>query len=635
MTTPWHELLTNVAIVAITTSVWTAAQRYFIKAPQYVRSTAFGALMALGAAGVMLLPVQFSNGVLLDLRYAFLAIAGFFGGPWAVILPVVASLTLRISQGGAGVWVGVPLILLATASGLVGFWRLGYRIPQTRHILALAAATAASGTAGFFVMIPISRWPVVIPNVTVPLGVLLFISTTVAAFALALEMRRQQASNENQMYGAIIEALPDCLNAKDLSGRFIAANPATAVLMDAASADDLIGKSDFDFYPAETAAKFRDDEQAFLQEARAVTVEQRFRRSNGAEAWLSTLKAPLFDGDGKLVGLITHNREITDQKRLEMQLVEAKGRLSDALASMADGLVMFDRDGNLVFSNEQYRDLFPMTADVRVPGTNLRTILRASAERGEEFNRDADLSEDGIDQRCRRLMQSGDGQLRLSDGRWLEGRTRLTDEGGCLVIVSDISKSKAAERQLLELNQRLEAMANTDGLTGLLNRRGFDRKLEEAISTGLRSGTTLSLFLIDIDRFKAFNDTYGHPEGDACLRAVSNCLGDMVKGHSGGVVARYGGEEIAIILPDLDLEGAIRLGEQLRTGVKSLAIQHTGSEKKIVTISIGVTSQAGTSISSPLDFIRHADEGLYAAKAAGRDRVRTVGSGLPVALSVV
>ncbi|TIT40376.1 MAG: diguanylate cyclase, partial [Mesorhizobium sp.] len=111
--------------------------------------------------------------------------------------------------------------------------------------------------------------------------------------------------------------------------------------------------------------------------------EQRLHHEDGTDGWLATLKAPFRDRSGAIIGLITHNRDITVRKQLENELAESQARLGDALTHMADGLVMFDPGGRLVLCNARYRAMFPKTADMRVPGADYRDILRASAERGE------------------------------------------------------------------------------------------------------------------------------------------------------------------------------------------------------------------------------------------------------------
>ncbi|WP_245294928.1 diguanylate cyclase [Pararhizobium antarcticum] len=589
--------------------------------PRYV-SALFGLIMAIGTLCAMSLPFRFHTGVLLDLRYTFLAIAGLFGGPVAAISPFVAAIVWRVTSGGTGSWVAIPLIVMATASGLIA-QRYIRGIPDGKAIVVVALAVVFSGTAGFFVMVPLESWHVVMPTVVAPFALLLFVSAVVSSLALSLELKRQEATNLNRIYRAIIEALPDCLNAKDLEGRFIAANPATADLMGATRSADLIGKTDFDFYQPEAAAIFRADEAKVLSEGHPATIEQRFTRSDGTDAWLSTLKAPFTDDDGAVIGLITHNREITDRKRLENELSRTQQHLNNALDSMADGLAMFDAEGRQVFSNSRYAEMFPLTADIRVAGTSLRTILRTAIERGEDMPF-AGKIDDVIDQAADVFLLSGDNQIRLADGRWIEARTRAMEDGGSLVVFSDITLAKRAEAELRTLNERLEIMAHTDGLTGLLNRRSFDVHLASHVSRMAVGTPGPGLLMIDVDKFKAFNDTYGHPAGDACLKTVSDCIAASMKDYPDSVVARYGGEEIAVIIPGCGADQAASVANFLCAQVRRLEIVHKGSEKGIVTVSIGTAAAGCGGACETKILLRSADEALYAAKAAGRDCVRSV-----------
>ncbi|WEZ83461.1 diguanylate cyclase [Rhizobium sp. 32-5/1] len=578
--------------------------------------------MAVGTLCAMSLPFQFIPGVLLDLRYTFLAVAGLFGGPLAAIIPFLPAIIWRVISGGTGLWVGIPLIVMASASGLIAH-RYIRDIPNGKAIVIVALAVVFSGTAGFFVKIPVEKWVVVMPAVVAPFALLLFVSAVLSGLAISQEMKRQEATNLNRIYKAIIEALPDCLNAKDLNGRFIAANPATAELMGAGTAAELVGKTDFDFYDHNAALMFRADELKVLEAGRPATIEQHFTSAQGTDIWLSTLKAPFTDEEGHLIGMITHNREITDRKRLENELIRTQSHLSNALASMADGLAMFDASGCQVFSNSRYAEMFPLTSDIRVPGTCLRTILRTAIERGEEISFIGNL-DDLIERAADAFLRAGDRQMRLADGRWIEARTRAMDEGGSLIVFSDITKTKRAEEELRNLNERLEIMAHTDGLTGLLNRRSFDAALARIISQKGTGRPGPGLLMIDVDKFKAFNDTYGHPAGDTCLKTVADCIAVSMRAYPNSVVARYGGEEIAVIIPHCDTDHATSVAHFLCAQVRALEIAHIGSEKGIVSVSIGTAAIEPNSFCEAKILLRWADEALYAAKAAGRDCVRSI-----------
>jgi diguanylate cyclase (GGDEF)-like protein len=168
---------------------------------------------------------------------------------------------------------------------------------------------------------------------------------------------------------------------------------------------------------------------------------------------------------------------------------------------------------------------------------------------------------------------------------------------------------------------RLRSMSFIDGLTGIANRRQFDEALLREWRACLRTGTSLALTMIDIDHFKQFNDTYGHPAGDACLRAIAGILdGAMNRSHD--LIARYGGEEFVCLLPDINLTGAQVKAEQLRQAVQSLSIVHkTSSTAPVVTISLGLALFVPTDKLTPEQLVAAADAQLYTAKHAGRNRV--------------
>jgi diguanylate cyclase (GGDEF)-like protein len=196
------------------------------------------------------------------------------------------------------------------------------------------------------------------------------------------------------------------------------------------------------------------------------------------------------------------------------------------------------------------------------------------------------------------------------------------------VLVGTIASLGWSLARQLRRRDRAEAelsiLAATDGLTGLANRRTFDSHLESEWLRAAREDTPLSLLLVDIDCFKAFNDAYGHQAGDHCLSAVANLLKNSVR-RPADLVARYGGEEIAVLLPGTSAKGAMRIAEAIRLGVESLAMPHKHSTPaNVVTISIGTATlfPASETISiGPKDLIAMADRALYVAKLEGRNRV--------------
>jgi diguanylate cyclase (GGDEF)-like protein len=158
-------------------------------------------------------------------------------------------------------------------------------------------------------------------------------------------------------------------------------------------------------------------------------------------------------------------------------------------------------------------------------------------------------------------------------------------------------------------------------VTSIPNRRRFDELLAAEWKRAVRGHTPLALVMIDIDRFKSFNDAQGHQRGDDCLRQVAATLADGLS-RSGDAIARYGGEEFALILPATEVEGAARVAEQLRRRVMALGIPHPGSDiEPVVTVSCGVAASSPEMGGSVEHLLHEADRSLYAAKNGGRNRV--------------
>ncbi len=192
---------------------------------------------------------------------------------------------------------------------------------------------------------------------------------------------------------------------------------------------------------------------------------------------------------------------------------------------------------------------------------------------------------------------------------------------GIVAQFKDITDRKKAEAALAKANVALARMARLDSLTQLPNRRSFDEAIDREWRRLAREEQNLSLVLCDIDCFKQYNDTYGHQAGDDCLRQVAKALGECAK-RAGDVACRYGGEEFIFLLPNTPLEGAAKFGERVRRAVEALSLPHDASHAaSVVTLSLGVASQVPDSGTSPEILIKAADEALYQAKEAGRNRV--------------
>ena len=176
------------------------------------------------------------------------------------------------------------------------------------------------------------------------------------------------------------------------------------------------------------------------------------------------------------------------------------------------------------------------------------------------------------------------------------------------------------ERELVATNDRLTVMASIDMLSGLANRRGFQSRLDFEWLKAQQNNTELALLMIDVDHFKLYNDTYGHPEGDACLTRLGEALAGIAAGTM-GFAGRYGGEEFCLLLPNTGAVKALEVGETVRATIQDLGLPHATSSHQTVTVSVGVAATLANAAHSLGDLVEAADAALYAAKHRGRNTV--------------
>ena len=181
-----------------------------------------------------------------------------------------------------------------------------------------------------------------------------------------------------------------------------------------------------------------------------------------------------------------------------------------------------------------------------------------------------------------------------------------------------------ANQQLQDAYRALELTSRQDGLTGVANRGCFDRWLEQAMDDAVVRAKPIALLMIDVDHFKAYNDSHGHLAGDACLREVASVLAYLLDATPARL-ARYGGEEFVVIVPDSDGPSAQAIAERLRLSVEVRGIEHRQGEGNVVTVSVGAAIRTCRPGDRPDDLIQSADAALYEAKRAGRNRVCVAG----------
>ncbi len=353
--------------------------------------------------------------------------------------------------------------------------------------------------------------------------------------------------------------------------------------------------------------------------------EQKFERvltkADGTitHAWVNYIphRAP----DGTTCGFFVLVTDITDLRRAEQHFAESESRYRLLADQSSDMIFQLDRNQVRRYVSPASREILGYEPHELV---GLKPVSQVHPDDAERVSAVFGSLIDGSVERT-----SVTNRIRHRDGHWVwvevefrSIRDQKTGEpAGIIGAMRNISLRKSLEIELADANRRLEALARQDALTGLANRRTFDEMLPLYHRRARQGRESFTIVMIDVDRFKLYNDRYGHPDGDDCLRRVGAAIMASIR-QTRDIAARYGGEEFALLLADTDEDNAALVADRIRQNVERLALEHKDSPYGIVTISAGVCSTAvDAADEGPDTLLRLADLALYAAKDAGRNVV--------------
>jgi len=351
-----------------------------------------------------------------------------------------------------------------------------------------------------------------------------------------------------------------------------------------------------------------------------------WRAASGRAAAVAALICLVVGGSGWVLVHV-----LRQQQRLHDSVRASNRRLQDLKAALdAHAIVaVTDTQGRILQANAKFCEISGWAEDELLGRTHAvlksglhtaafysqlwRTISRGEVWRGEVCNRRRDGSLYWVDSTIVPFLDSAG-----KPHQYISIRADITARKSA---EADVARSRD---ELAHLNAALDAQAHTDGLTGVANRRGFDKTLASELLRASRVGVPVSVLLLDVDHFKRYNDEYGHPAGDACLKQIGAAL-QRTTARAGDCVARYGGEEFAIVLPGVLPQDAMKVATRVLDAVRSLALPHVRSEHGTVTVSIGVhgVQTDGRALPpSPDALLSCCDVALYEAKAQGRNGAR-------------
>ncbi|WP_051620343.1 sensor domain-containing diguanylate cyclase [Paenibacillus sp. UNC451MF] len=408
----------------------------------------------------------------------------------------------------------------------------------------------------------------------------------------------------------ILENITDGIFCLDDFGRFTYLNSTAESLLER-SRTDLLGASIWTCFPESSGTPLYDYYLAAVTTQTPQTFELWFAPLN---KWFEVRTYP-----GRQM-FTTYFRNITMSKNNEIALRESEEMYRMITENSTDMISRIAMDGTYLYVSPATKTLLGYEPEALI-GSNVFAMLHPDDFRFADELTEKSLNDVRID--------LGSYRIRKKDGTyiWFETTARtILDNSGLnkevITVSRDITARKHVEKQLRETNELLQKISTVDALTGVANRRGFDECLLKEWKQGSRMSTPLSLILVDIDFFKRYNDSYGHIEGDFCLKRVAESLKKAAK-RPGDFIARYGGEEFVIILPSTDALGARTVAEHLREQVELLQIPHTRSEHSpYITISSGTATMIPNHDTEPSELFLRADKALYQAKQEGRNVVR-------------
>jgi diguanylate cyclase (GGDEF)-like protein/PAS domain S-box-containing protein len=428
-----------------------------------------------------------------------------------------------------------------------------------------------------------------------------------------LETERRLAESEAR-YRSLVEEQSELVSLMTPDGVLRYVNEAYAAQYGWPT-EKIVGKSIFDFVPGNEHAQVADQLARVCAQREAVESENRIVLPNGQSRWVAWTNRAIADAEGRVTVIHSVGRDIQVRVDTERRLLASEARYRFLAEHSADMILLVDRYGNRIYASPASRKLLGFEPN-EVTAMRLEdSIHPEDAPRVMPV-----LTANPADTVLTYRMRCKDGGY-----VWVEttGKTVEIESGERqrLVIVRNVSARKLVEDSLAEANARLEVLSSQDWLTGLANRRSFDELLATEYRRAEREDRALALLMIDVDRFKAFNDRYGHPAGDHCLRRIAEAISVSINRPS-DIAARYGGEEFAVVLPGADEAGAMVVAVNMQCAVRDLDIEHTGSEWGVATLSIGVAAVRPGAPGASLDLLlKEADRALYFAKNAGRNSV--------------
>lgn len=451
---------------------------------------------------------------------------------------------------------------------------------------------------------------------------------------------RRESSLGKEYFEKLFDEVPEAIVIADPSGRVIRINGEFSRMFGYTRQEAAGRPVDELLAPGAAAAEANAITGAVANGQKIAREAVRFRK-DGQPIHVSILGVPIMLRD-RQVAVYGIYRDISDRKRAEADLQLEKAYLDNLVETAPDAIVVIDPVGRVTLHNTAFCRMFGYTPqevlgrrvdDLVVPGhldEEGRQLTQAVMDGGRATMETRRRRKDGTTLPVlvvgTPIAVAGRKVAAYAIYRDLSDIKRAQDE--ILESQRQLMKANAElqerTRQLEAVNVQLERISNYDGLTAIPNRRYFEHFYDLEWRRALREQKWLTVIMIDVDFFKAFNDRHGHLAGDECLKKLALSL--QIVNRASDLVSRYGGEEFVAVLSGTDPDAARALAERMRQRVHDLALVHGASPVcPYVTVSMGIASQVPTVTASPEALLLKADQALYLAKSLGRDRIEGMG----------
>lgn len=561
---------------------------------------------------LMIYSIQLDNYMIIDLRHLAVIVPAIYCGTLAAVVSAVTIGIMRIilfgfsyAAIGGIIAIGISMLTCTITNSLNRSRKKKYAY---MNLLSITSA---------FVVIyfEINRTSYLYKAL---LNFLIFsILGAIATYLIAEYVKKANVYfREIKNYSMMANNLTDLITTQYPDGRFKYASPVCEIFT-GWSQKELVGKhSNFFIHPDDIKVLKNIDTSNNGTGDRYA--KYRFKHKSGKYIWLETSSKSIRDKNGNIKEVISVSRDITSRKKIEENLRIINKRFIAIFKNAGIGVVLRDKSGKLIAANTKYLEMLGYSKD-EVKYTDDIVYEEDRLQDQMLFKELVDGKREAY--RLERRYVAKDNRILWADVTV----TRMPEVEGdrifALATVNDITERKSSEHKLMELKDKFKELSLTDGLTQTANRRYFDEYIEKEWFDSAHKSRALSLILIDVDYFKAYNDTYGHIKGDECLKLVANTLKETLK-QSNNFTTRYGGEEFAVVLPETDRIEAMHIAEKLRKNIESLMIPNINSKAaNYVTISAGVATTVPSIIGHYKAFVGEADRALYAAKKNGRNRV--------------